>query len=243
MTILITGDTHGKHDIQKLIDLDARKILTEKDIVIIAGDFALLKNPVPDSTIYQRNEELLSIYNNFAWTTLFIDGNHENFDLLRTLPIEQNNSKYKNMGRIIDNKLYHLRRGYIYTIDNIKILTIGGATSIDRWARELIQTDNNKLWWEEENISKEDRRIVCKSLVDNGFSNKIDYVITHCLPSSILPLVYIGSGIEKYDYNNIFLEEVREQIEFKHWYCGHYHKDLKLNDKFTCTYNEFYELK
>ncbi len=82
--IYITGDTHIPADIQKLSAkrFSEQKEMTKSDYVIICGDFG----GVWDGS----NEEKYWIkwLKSKNFTTLFIDGNHENFDMLFNLPIQ-----------------------------------------------------------------------------------------------------------------------------------------------------------
>jgi len=87
MKVFITGDTHIPHDIHKLNsrNFPKGKSLTKDDVVIVLGDFGLLWNNIPDK------EELwwTNWLNSQPWTTLFVDGNHENFYRLNQLPQRQ----------------------------------------------------------------------------------------------------------------------------------------------------------
>ena len=78
--IFITGDIHGNIDINKLNSkkFAEQKNLTKSDFVIIAGDFGLVWD---ESKECQYWIKWLSEKN---FTTLFIDGNHENFNLLNS---------------------------------------------------------------------------------------------------------------------------------------------------------------
>ena len=111
--IYLTGDTHIPVDIQKLSAkrFPQQKEMTKKDYVIICGDFG----GVWDGS----NEEKYWIkwLKNKNFTTLFIDGNHENFDMLYSFPIVElcGGTAHK-----IDNGIYHLIRGEAYTIDGKK---------------------------------------------------------------------------------------------------------------------------
>ena len=102
--IYLTGDTHIPVDIQKLSAkrFPQQKEMTKKDYVIICGDFG----GVWDGS----NEEKYWIkwLKNKNFTTLFIDGNHENFDMLYSFPIVElcGGTAHK-----IDNGIYHLIRG------------------------------------------------------------------------------------------------------------------------------------
>ena len=77
--IYITGDTHGDVDFDKLLRLK-EKNLSYEDYLIICGDAAICWSPF-DSIRFLR------MYNDLGCTILFIDGNHENFDMLEDMPL------------------------------------------------------------------------------------------------------------------------------------------------------------
>lgn len=124
MTIYLTGDTHGHIDIAKLNNKNFpdQKKLTKKDYVVVLGDFGLVWNKS------KRQESLLNEYNSKAYTLLFIDGNHENFDLLNEYPVEEWNGG--KVHRIKEN-IIHLMRGQVFNMDGKTFFTMGGAYSID----------------------------------------------------------------------------------------------------------------
>lgn len=162
--IYITGDTHGLKDIGKLFSFNLVNRLSEKDFMIIAGDFGIIWDP-------KSIKEYIDIYNRFPFTTLFIDGNHENFDFLDTFPIEQWHG-----GKVhrISNKIIHLIRGEVFSIDEKKILAIGGAESDDKDYRT-----NYLSWWRQETITQHD---IERALETSSQHNRIDCVITHTCP-------------------------------------------------------------
>ena len=81
-------------------------------------------------------------------TTLFIDGNHENFEQLNSYAVEQwNGGKV----HIIEDNMIHLMRGQIFTIDGLKFFTFGGAYSIDKMSRA-----EGISWFPEEIPSREE---------------------------------------------------------------------------------------
>ena len=102
--IYLTGDTHIPIDIDKLSmkNFPAQKELTRNDYVIVLGDFGLLWK---EDKTYKYWLDILSKRN---FTLLFIDGNHENFDWLNSLP-----TKPWNGGRVheIAPNIFHLMRG------------------------------------------------------------------------------------------------------------------------------------
>ena len=79
--IYITGDTHGSFEKFALVNFPEQEELTKNDYVIICGDFGIWDN----STRERINFDWLE-HKNF--TTLFVDGNHENYDLLNVYTVE-----------------------------------------------------------------------------------------------------------------------------------------------------------
>lgn len=112
--IYITGDTHGEFERFGSNYFDAAK----GDYVIICGDFGNLWD---NSNTEQYWRKWLR---EKPFTVLFIDGNHENFDMLSAYPItEWNGGK---VHKIADN-IIHLMRGQVFDIDGIRFFTMGGA--------------------------------------------------------------------------------------------------------------------
>ena len=121
--IFITGDTHGLNDTQKLEKNRTLASLTNTDYLLITGDFGGLWDGD------WHDENVLKFYSDQLYTTIFADGNHENFDLLNSLPVEQWNG-----GKIhrITDKVIHLMRGQVFDIEDRSIFTFGGGASIDK---------------------------------------------------------------------------------------------------------------
>ena len=97
--IFITGDTHGSYDIQKLArkNFPEGKTLTKDDYVIICGDFGCVwGGELAGSDRWWQNW-----LDEQPWTTLWVDGNHENHDLLKTYPIENWNG-----GLVVQDGMY-----------------------------------------------------------------------------------------------------------------------------------------
>ena len=80
--IYVTGDTHGHRNFYKLLEFSKmHPNLNKNDFVIIAGDFGAVWN---ERTLKQDLEP----YEKLPFSVLFVDENHENFDLLNSYPIE-----------------------------------------------------------------------------------------------------------------------------------------------------------
>lgn len=70
-----------------------------------------------------------------------------------------------------------------------------------------------------------------KNLENHNYN--IDIVVSHAAPSSISKIM-----INEIDDCSEYLESIQKKIRFKKWYFGHYHCDVKINNKFMCLYNE-----
>ena len=110
--IFITGDLHGEFDIHKLntTSFPVQSDLTKDDYVIVCGDFGLVWRDKNDKTDLYWQRWL----NNKPFTTLFIDGNHENHDLLQQYPVTEWNG-----GKVhqIQPSIFHLMRGQVFEIE------------------------------------------------------------------------------------------------------------------------------
>lgn len=224
--IYVTGDTHADLDIGKLSTrvFTQQKDLTKDDYLIICGDFGLVWDNTPREVYWQN---WLSSKN---FTTLWIDGNHENFDYLRTFPLIE---KFGGYVREIAPSIYHLERGQVLTVDGNKIFVMGGASSHDKWHRK-----EHISWWADELPSTQEMERAINALDEAEWS--VDYVFTHCAPKSVQGM--IADWYEN-DLLTGFLERVRADLSFKHWYFGHYHIDKKMNEQFTALYQSVVPLK
>lgn len=225
MATFLKGDIHG--NLFEIIDFINRFNLGKNDNIIILGDCGIAWRK--DKKDLAQNIKLWNECGNGV-KLYFIDGNHENFNILNSLPIENN------MGKIADN-IYHLRRGQVYEFENKKILVCGGADSIDKYRRI-----ENFTWWKEEAISQE--------TIDDIPAGHYDYVLTHCCPRSIFEKnrIYL-STLQFLDENKInhssedMLEQLKNKITFDHWFFGHYHINRNLDEKFTCLFEDFMEVR
>ena len=222
----VTGDVHGTLDIKKLYRTGRTimNTLTPEDYLIICGDFG----GVWDGS--KEDEKLLDWYARQPYTILFVDGNHENHTLLSQYPVEEWCG-----GKIhrIRLNLIHLMRGQYYTIDGKTFLTMGGAVSTDR----MLRTENVD-WWAAELPSEEEIVTLRKTMKDNNYT--VDYIITHCAPTTVLPAL---SPYFEQDEMTQLLDEIYYSMDFKYWYFGHYHLHKPAKRKTFCLYNEVIQLE
>ena len=225
--VFFTGDTHIPIDISKLNtkNFPEQAELTKDDYLIILGDFGLIWNTIPD----KEEEYWTKWLDEKPFTTLWVDGNHEHHIRLSEYPT----SEFLG-GKVhqISDSIYHLKRGEIFTINDEKFFVMGGANSIDKHRRI-----EGVSWWKEEIPSKEELAHGYKTIIDSEL--KVDYILSHCAPYSIESELFPDAQMN--DLNS-FLNVVHTVVEFKHWYCGHYHIDRKLRDNVTTLYDKIVEI-
>ena len=85
--LFVTGDTHSIIDWKKLNtkNWEEQRNLTRDDHLLIAGDFGA-PWVVGESA---EDRYVLDTYENRNYTTLFVDGNHENFHALALMSFMQ----------------------------------------------------------------------------------------------------------------------------------------------------------
>lgn len=222
--IYLTGDTHGTIEIGKLsrANLAVERVEPgEGDFVIILGDFGLVFAPNGQSA---EERWWLKWLDEKPWTTLFVDGNHENFARLNELPEEEWRG-----GRVhrVSESVLHLMRGQIFEIDGRSFFTMGGAASHDRQFRK-----EGRSWWPEELPSEEELARADAAL--DGCGRRVDYVLTHCAPTLVQGRInptFLPDRLTEY------LQHVRDTTAFHRWYFGHYHIDREYDDGFCALYD------
>ncbi|NFA60855.1 metallophosphoesterase [Clostridium sporogenes] len=229
--IFVTGDTHIPRDIEKLNELNflEYKNLTKNDYVIITGDFGGVWNN-SCLELYYRNW-----LNNKPWTTLFVDGNHENFDLLNSYKVEE---WHGGKVHFITENIIHLMRGQVFTINGLEFFTMGGATSTDKENRR-----EHISWWEEE---VPDSNEMAEGLANlEKHNNEVDYILTHTCSSSALKDINKIYGFQPKPEENLnrYLQIIEEKVKFKKWYFGHFHEDIEIDQKHTLIFEKIYKIQ
>lgn len=225
--IYITGDTHGSYDLDKLRtkNFPEQKNMTKDDYIIILGDFGLVWN---DSKAEKKWREWLD---NKKFTTLFIDGNHDNHELIWSYPDVE---MFGNKVHAISDSIFYLKRGEIYTIDGHTFLTLGGAESYD-WMYRTLGVD----MWLTESIMKSDLQKAIDNISHYNFH--VDAVLSHDAPYSIIRR-FVKPFAEP-TKSSLLLKDLWHQIDFDAWYCGHWHIDEEYSDEnnrqFFFLYNSF----
>lgn len=220
--IYVTGDTHAQIDRFKAKEV---KRLKKKDTLIICGDFGFVWNGSAEE------KKLLKWLGKRRYHVLFLEGTHDNLDLLAEYPEEE---FCGGRARHISGRCYQLLRGEIYTMESKTIFVFGGGESLDIDARV-----EGKTWWIGELPTKEELDCARQNLA--AHENRVDYILTHS-PSSI-----VSSFLNMDDnYTNplaSFLDEVTNSVQFQHWFFGSCHLDKVIPPRYHAVYQEVLPLK
>ncbi len=227
--IFITGDLHGDPFRLTSKRFAGGKSLTKDDYVIVAGDFGMIWKNEPDS----HEKYNLKWFDDRKWTTLFIDGNHENHFRLNNL---EQIEKFGSVVGKASESVYHLRRGEIYNIGGNSIFCFGGAHSIDRDRRRL-----GLSYWEEEVPNYAEMDYGLKNLEAHQYI--VDYVITHTLPRSLVEILGFSKNPPggKEDPTIKYLDHIANCATFKKWYFGHMHVNKDMG-KFHALFEDIVEI-
>lgn len=228
--IFLCGDIHGEMEITRLSfkNFQLGRALDCEDYVIILGDFGF-----PWGGKYINSDKYwLNWLENRPWTTLFIDGNHENFQILNGFPVEEWNG---GKTHILRPHVRHLMRGEIFNLHGHSFFCFGGAESIDKAYRK-----EGVSWWPEEQALREEYENGVNNLEKHNF--QVDYILTHCAPNYLVDKLFPYEN--QHDDTTNYLEKcIRQQVTFKKWFLAHYHIDRSYdNQKYNILYNNIIEL-
>lgn len=220
--VYVTGDMHG--DISRFSDPVIKK-LRKNDVLIICGDFGFFWDGS------RREKAVLKKIMSKNFTVAFVDGCHENFDILEKFPVTQWNG---GKARIIGNNIVHLMRGQVYNIENKKFFTFGGGHSQDFDFR-----DGGKRWWIREQPTHAEIREGLANLEKNGWN--VNYIITHEPPASLKDC--LGVDVLQRLEVHLFFEDMIKICKYEKWFFGKCHIDKHIPVKFYSVFNEVIALK
>lgn len=251
MSVWVTGDIHGNPRRFSSDIFPEQKEMTKNDVVIILGDFGLVWDYKGES---KTEKYWLDWLEKKPFTTVFIDGNHDNFDRLDAYSVEEWHGGKVNF---IRPSVIHLMRGQVFTIEDKAFFAFGGASSHDISAGILEPDDpdfkekkkrldkapyalyriNHVSWWARELPNEEE--------MNEGFANlekqnnKVDYIITHSPYTSLLRQMDGGSGSCQGDRLTDYLQEIKQTMDYKHWLFGHMHVNQTFHwERSSCLYEQ-----
>ena len=240
MAVYVTADTHRWKGLAKLGEAEwpEGQGLSREDYLVILGDYGgVWTNPEDGSLVADDDRELLAWFERQPWTTLFVDGNHENHDVIDKFPVTE---RFGGSVQVVPGypHLIHLMRGEVYDLPpgdgmTARCFVMGGAESADRmWRTEGVS------WWAREMPSDEEYDRAEANLERVGWS--VDYVLTHDLPYNVLCDWWRSELRGRPESNQLtgFLHYVDERLDWERlrmWYAGHHHRDVTLYDGKHCV--------
>ena len=261
MSVYVTGDCHGDFRRFKNDIFPEQKNMTRNDTVIICGDFGgVWAHDKNTQGIYGWNAEAhkLDVLESKPFTTVFCDGNHENFDRLENFPVKEWNG---GLVHEIRPHVLHLMRGQVYVIEGEKFFVFGGASSHDirdgildpsecgnlkKTIKSWINQDKQfrikgYTWWPQESLKYMDpdkaemqKAEAVANLDKAGWS--VRFVISHEMPASTVALFSHGSFHP--DEHSMFLEDIRSRVSYFRWFSGHYHDNKQITEKDAVLYEQ-----
>lgn len=248
MSVYISGDTHGNFNRFTTKNFPQLKGMNRDDYIIITGDHGGVWAGE------QADRHRLDWLEDKPFTTLFVDGNHENFDLLNAYPEQQ---WHGGRVHVVRPHVLHLMRGQVFEIGGFTWFTMGGAASHDiddgildpadpgferkYWRMRRMGAYFRVLghsWWPEEMPSDEEYAEAEANLERARWS--VDCVLTHCAPTSVTKALDPSYQPDKL---TDFLESVRKRCWFSRWFYGHYHLNRVIDERFVIQWEQISKIE
>ncbi len=238
MSIVVSGDLHGQHDYHTITNSNVKRTFEKAEksyppaYHIVAGDWGAIWND-SDKGLAQE-QYLINWYNQKAWETVVVLGNHEGYSRIHRLPVVE---RFGGPVWKVSDKIHILQNGHVYTIEGKTFFIYGGAESIDKAHRQPFVS-----WWPEEIPSYQDFMRAMTSLGEVG--GKVDYVITHTCPNNVLDYMVekhlLYSGEKLADPVVPQLDGVQAAVtDYKKRFFGHFHVDFEF-EKYQCLYEKLF---
>lgn len=230
MSVFITGDTHGALERFSERFMPGIDTWTKDDLIIICGDFGFL---LEDNAYEAWKLDQLA---QFPFEICFLDGNHENFPALETFERE---IRYGGPVNRIRNNVFWLRRGELYTIQGYTFWVFGGGYSLDKVRRlDYERLSGVKVWFEEEMPSDLEYKRGAATL--KAYNYEVFFILTHAAPSTMIYRLLKAQPDPHEAELDGFLDWVYHSVKFRHWFAGHFHEDIKMNEQFTFCHQEIH---
>ena len=210
--LYLTGDLHGQ-----LGQLENFKPTRPFETGIV-----LLGDSGANYYLNKRDAYFKNQLNDLGYKIYIIRGNHDARpeDLPNIMQVYDSDlrgivyweEEYPNIRYLLD--------GGIYTFKDKKILTIGGAYSIDKFYRLAMCW----RWFDNEQLSEEERNKILSEIKGQSF----DFILTHTCPTIFQPTDLFLTSIDQTMVDNsmeVWLNSVLRDTNWKYWCFGHYHED------------------
>lgn len=205
--VALAGDWHGKE--QAAAAAFHAAYAAGAEVLVQLGDFGVYDDH--DGLRFLTIVEYLADHYNIP--LLAIDGNHENFDYLNSVP------RHSSGVGVIRPRVLHLRRGLVWSWSGYRFGALGGAPSINR--HDLLEGFS---WWPEERTLMSEAHRLCTTAGEEP----LDVLLTHdTVNDAPLPSKpsYLPPDIQvECDSSRELLSQVTSVVQPTLLVHGHYHE-------------------
>jgi 3-oxoacid CoA-transferase subunit A len=116
--------------------------------------------------------------------------------------------------------------GEIFTLAGKQCLVLGGAYSVDKYYR----LQCGYAWFDDEQPD-DAIKLLAEAKITNA-NNKVDIVFSHTCPFKYIPTEMFLAGLDQSTVDNsteLWLDEIESRLDYKAWYCGHYHTNKHID--------------
>lgn len=206
--IYVTGDMHGD---RSRLDRKRLKALKAGDTLIVCGDFGFLW------TDDRAERKFLYKLSKRPYNILFLDGTHENFELLYSYPVAE---KFGGKVHVIADNICHLMRGQTYEIEGKTVFAMGGGQNPDRDPDD--ELEENVVHYE---IPTKSEMLTAVENLEK-LNYKVDLIVTHEPPSKIKDFLLLSENtVSGPTALRAFFDELSAQADYGKWFFGSMHVD------------------
>lgn len=221
--IYITGDMHG--NISQMRQVMEKINCKPRNTLIILGDFGANYYFDKKDNIFK---DAISEYN---INIFVIRGNHDG-NPINIKNIEEK-EKYNNIGYIEPQypNIFYTINNNIYNIENNTFLVLGGAYSVDKFYRLQL----GYKWFSDEQMTEQEKN----NFWEKKYT-KVDTIVSHTCPYENIPKHLFLKTIDQSTVDNsmeYFLQEVKNKIQYKNWFFGHFHANEQIENNMYMLYN------
>lgn len=207
--VYVTGNIHGDRTV---FEGENYQKLKAGDTLLVCGDFGFLWEGTE-----QERQALQSLADK-PYTILFVDGSHENFDLLEQCPVVEYAGGSTHQ---LAANVYHLMRGQIFTLEGKTFFAFGGGESEEK--QFYIEAEK---WWPREMPTIGEMEDGVRRLYQQDL--KVDYIITH----NPAPKARVTYNLDKNKTQlEAFFEEIVREVQYDRWFYGSEHIDRVVTEK------------
>ncbi len=219
--IYFTGDTHGE---QERLSKYALRKLSPGDTLIVCGDFGFIWDRSA------KEQKFLDKLARLSCNICFLDGTHENFELVESYPLVP---YCGGKAHRIRPNVFHLLRGQIFEFEGKTVFTLGGGEPPE----SLMQEDEELESSRPEIPSKQDMLEAVENLQRCAYH--VNYIATHEPPASIRDFLTVDAYSQReMSALGAFLDELSKTAKFDKWYFGSLHIDKFISRSYTGVFRE-----